>query len=75
MKPGKNVIIETPNLNYINLMPINCSYLFYFKRYGERAKELSSIFSDQPQTPLERAVFWTEYVIRHNGILNQRLGI
>jgi glucuronosyltransferase len=22
---------------------------------------------DQPQSPLETAVFWTEYVIRHNG--------
>jgi glucuronosyltransferase len=25
------------------------------------------IYRDQPLTPLERAVFWTEYVIRHKG--------
>ena len=28
-------------------------------------KKLSTIFRDQPQTKLEQAVFWTEYVLRH----------
>jgi glucuronosyltransferase len=30
-------------------------------------KKLSMVLNDQPQTPLERAVYWTEYVIRHKG--------
>jgi glucuronosyltransferase len=30
-------------------------------------KRLSAVLNDQPQTPLERAVYWTEYVIRHKG--------
>jgi glucuronosyltransferase len=30
-------------------------------------KRLSAVYKDQPQTPLERAVYWTEYVIRHKG--------
>jgi hypothetical protein len=25
------------------------------------------MFRDRPQTPLETAIFWTEYVIRHGG--------
>lgn len=36
-------------------------------RYGQRAKELSVIFKDQPQSALERGLFWTEYVLRHKG--------
>jgi glucuronosyltransferase len=27
---------------------------------------------DQPQRPLERAVFWTEYVLRHKGASHLR---
>ncbi|XP_063221123.1 UDP-glycosyltransferase UGT5-like isoform X1 [Bacillus rossius redtenbacheri] len=36
-------------------------------RYAKRAKMVSRIFRDQPQTSKDKAVFWTEYVIRHKG--------
>lgn len=36
-------------------------------RYMNSAKKLSSIFRDQQETPLERAIYWTEYVMRHKG--------
>jgi glucuronosyltransferase len=32
------------------------------------------MFRDQIQPPLERAVFWTEFVLRHNGTDHLRLG-
>ncbi|CAG9827271.1 unnamed protein product [Diabrotica balteata] len=35
--------------------------------YAENAKIISKVINDQPQKPLERAVFWVEYVARHNG--------
>ncbi|XP_042894391.1 UDP-glycosyltransferase UGT5-like isoform X2 [Penaeus japonicus] len=36
-------------------------------RYKANVQAVSSALKDQPQSPLERAVFWTEYVIRHQG--------
>ncbi|CAG7826705.1 unnamed protein product, partial [Allacma fusca] len=36
-------------------------------KISEKAKYLSRAFKDQMQTPLERAIFWVEYVLRHNG--------
>ncbi|KAG6465170.1 UDP-glycosyltransferase [Manduca sexta] len=36
-------------------------------RFRQNLKKLKSIMYDTPQTPLERAVWWTEYVLRHKG--------
>ncbi|KAK8399519.1 hypothetical protein O3P69_003537 [Scylla paramamosain] len=36
-------------------------------RYQENAARISASLRDQLTTPQERAVFWTEYVIRHRG--------
>ncbi|KDR22772.1 hypothetical protein L798_15644, partial [Zootermopsis nevadensis] len=41
-------------------------------RYRENAQRLSRIYRDQPLTPLDQAVFWTEYVIRHKGAPHMR---
>nr|CAD7201415.1 unnamed protein product [Timema douglasi] len=35
--------------------------------YKENAKRISQLYKDQPETPLQRAIFWTEYVLRNNG--------
>ncbi|XP_058479446.1 UDP-glucuronosyltransferase-like [Solea solea] len=37
------------------------------KSYKEKMVELSEIHLDRPLQPLEQAVFWTEFVIRHKG--------
>ncbi|KAB0792678.1 hypothetical protein PPYR_14637 [Photinus pyralis] len=36
-------------------------------KYRNRIKELAELAQDQPMTGLERAVWWSEYVIRHKG--------
>ncbi len=35
--------------------------------YGQVAKKLSTVYKDRPEHPLNTAVYWIEYVIRHNG--------
>ncbi|KAK5645033.1 hypothetical protein RI129_006333 [Pyrocoelia pectoralis] len=35
--------------------------------YMENAKQRSKILHDQPMKPIDRAMYWIEYVLRHNG--------
>lgn len=35
--------------------------------YTQAAQLKSKLYGDQKDTPLERAIWWTEYVLRHNG--------
>ncbi|XP_035437704.2 UDP-glucosyltransferase 2 [Spodoptera frugiperda] len=36
-------------------------------RYKQEVKKRQVLLRDQKETPLERAIYWTEYVIRHKG--------
>ncbi len=36
-------------------------------KYRQRAQKLSSLYRDRPEHPLDKAAFWIEYVIRHDG--------
>ncbi|XP_066287581.1 UDP-glucuronosyltransferase 2C1-like [Branchiostoma lanceolatum] len=42
------------------------------KRYQETAARLSRLHRDQPQPPMERAVWWVEHVIKHGGLPHLR---
>ncbi|XP_039746211.1 UDP-glucosyltransferase 2-like [Pararge aegeria] len=42
------------------------------KTYRENVVKLNKLIRDQPQSPLERAVWWTEYVLRHGGATHLR---
>jgi hypothetical protein len=37
------------------------------KKYEENVKLIAARLRDQPQTPMEKAIYWTEYVLRHDG--------
>lgn len=43
------------------------TYSVIFCRYQRRAKELSARYKDRPQSPLDTAIYWIEYVARHKG--------
>uniref|UniRef100_T1GV86 Glucuronosyltransferase n=1 Tax=Megaselia scalaris TaxID=36166 RepID=T1GV86_MEGSC len=40
--------------------------------YTNKIKAMSKRYRDQPLTPLETAIYWVEYVIRHNGAYHLR---
>ncbi|XP_068623981.1 UDP-glucosyltransferase 2-like [Battus philenor] len=40
--------------------------------YRENIARLRSLMQDQPQKPLERAIWWIEYVLRHGGAKHLR---
>ncbi|PZC71193.1 hypothetical protein B5X24_HaOG200288 [Helicoverpa armigera] len=42
------------------------------ERYRENIIKLGKVMFDQPQPPLERAVWWTEHVLRHGGARHLR---
>ncbi|KAH8241261.1 hypothetical protein KR032_005720 [Drosophila birchii] len=42
-------------------------------RYAFRAKKMSKSFWDRPMSPLDTAVWWTEYVLRHRDVKHIRL--
>lgn len=41
--------------------------LKFSSRYKENAKQLSERYRDRPMSPLDTAIYWIEYVIRHKG--------
>ncbi|XP_063897133.1 UDP-glucosyltransferase 2 isoform X3 [Helicoverpa armigera] len=42
------------------------------KKYRQNMKKFGEIIRDEPMTPLERAVWWTEHVLRHGGARHLR---
>lgn len=36
-------------------------------KYKKEVKYRQSLLRDQKETPLEKAIYWTEYVLRHRG--------
>ncbi|XP_058834666.1 UDP-glucosyltransferase 2-like [Topomyia yanbarensis] len=38
--------------------------------YRQKAKEISTVYRDRPQTAMETACYWVEYVIRHKGAVH-----
>lgn len=43
-------------------------------KYYRKAQEFSKIFRDRPESAIDRAMYWIEYVIRHRGAHHLRSG-
>ncbi|KAK9522052.1 hypothetical protein VZT92_018544 [Zoarces viviparus] len=46
--------------------------VLYNPTYMEKMKVLSSLHRDQPMKPMDRAMFWIEFVMRHKGAAHLR---
>lgn len=60
--------LELPyaNINASSLS-VAINELITNEKYTRKVKELSRLHRDRPHSALEEAIFWTEYVLRHNG--------
>lgn len=45
---------------------------FFIYSYAQNAKRRSQIMHDQPIKPLDKAIYWVEYVMRHRGAVHFR---
>uniref|UniRef100_A0ACB8E8A3 UDP glycosyltransferase 8 n=1 Tax=Sphaerodactylus townsendi TaxID=933632 RepID=A0ACB8E8A3_9SAUR len=43
--------------------------------YRQQARKLSEIHKDQPGHPVERSVYWINYILRHNGAEHLRAAV
>lgn len=58
--------MEFNDLNEITLQKI-INEVLSDKKYKKKAKEIEERFKDRPMDPLDTAIYWIEYVIRHKG--------
>lgn len=49
--------------------------VFLAHSYRQRAQQLSEIHRDQPGHPVERTVYWIEYILRHRGAPHLRAAV
>lgn len=63
---GAGMKIDYGELNQVN-MTRSLTQLLKNAAYGDNAGKLSRIFKDRPIGPLENAVYWMEYAVRHRG--------
>ncbi|KAH8385668.1 hypothetical protein KR200_006616 [Drosophila serrata] len=69
---GMAEILDTNDLN-VDTLTSTILELLENPKYAQKAKEMSESFRDRPMSPLETAVWWTEYALRHPNPTHIRL--
>lgn len=65
-RKGAGVMLDLNDLSAANIEAA-LNTVLSDPSYAENARRLSRQFRDRPMTALQSAVYWTEYVIRHQG--------
>ncbi|CAG7819879.1 unnamed protein product, partial [Allacma fusca] len=63
---GIGIHLEPSELTEISLRDA-IQELVYTDKYSSKVKDLSRDFKDRPMSPVDKAVWWTEYALRHNN--------
>ncbi|XP_017101692.3 UDP-glycosyltransferase UGT5-like [Drosophila bipectinata] len=65
-KSGMGITLKYEDLKGDNLLAAT-KRLLQDPKFARNVRDMSEKFQDQPETPLERAVWWVEHVTRHKG--------
>ncbi|XP_046663503.1 UDP-glucosyltransferase 2-like [Homalodisca vitripennis] len=66
VKPGAGIQLDYDDLSEEKIR-IAVGEILNNPKYKQNMRKLSQQFRDRPMTPLQTALYWTEYVIRHQG--------
>lgn len=69
---GMAIVLDNNALT-VDILTSSIQELIENPKYALRAKEMSLSFRDRPMSPLETAVWWTEYALRNQDIRYIRL--
>lgn len=66
VRQGGAIALPLAELNDISLKEA-INRLVQMPEFTRRAREMAGIFKDRPLPPLDTAIYWIEYVLRHRG--------
>ncbi|XP_037719401.1 UDP-glycosyltransferase UGT4 [Drosophila subpulchrella] len=71
---GMAEVLDTNDLNADTLIE-TIKELIENPNYAKRAKEMSISFRDRPMSPLDTAIWWTEYALRNRDTNHMRINV
>lgn len=63
---GHALAVKWPDMTE-EIISTSIHQLLHNSSFSDSSKRLSLLLRDQNETPLERAIYWTEFAIRHKG--------